>query len=186
MRLRGKWTKLFREKKPEGKTFSRCIRECVPTTDSLWSEEPSREMATRKGPGKGETATVDGFKKTEARRIGTRTEATKGGKVSGGRNNKPAKSASKGQKRIMMGSPMNVKNWKTAKTANSRNSNPFCRFFNEKKCKKGRDCRFAHVCNVLVAPDKVICEEKLQRILVAISAQPRQADMEISSIRAMN
>ena len=44
LRIREKWAKLYREHKVDGKTLSKCIRECTTTADALWGDDLSKEM----------------------------------------------------------------------------------------------------------------------------------------------
>ena len=157
LRLREKWTKLYRENKPEGRTFSKCIKECIPTADSLWSADLSKEMGPGKGNGKGgdndspSPRTPPRRDKKGGERSATRepTRAPKGG----------GKDGKTGTKTIVPGTPAKVKNGKMAKTANKRDTKSFCRYYQDGKCDKADACRFVHVCNVMVAHNKV-CEGK--------------------------
>ena len=78
MRLREKWAKLFRKNKPEGETFSRCIRDRIPTADVLWSAN-SRDMPARREARARETA-VEMLKRSTARRVDARTVNPKRGR----------------------------------------------------------------------------------------------------------
>ena len=163
LRLREKWTKLFRENKPEGKTFTRCIRDCEAMADAMWSADISKDMVSKGNPKGGkkdrERGLAANFKRDAARKVrkDTRNKGNTRSTSRGSTQRDQRGSKGAGKKRITMGPPIKVANGKSAKTANKRDSKEFCRFFAEKKCSKGKDCRFKHECPVLLANDKV-CE----------------------------
>ena len=56
LEIRKRWCKLYRENKPEGRTFNTCVKETKSMGDALWTADLSREMSigSPKGEGKGE------------------------------------------------------------------------------------------------------------------------------------
>ena len=171
LKLRQKWTKLFRENKPEGKTFSKCIRDCTAMADTMWSQDLSKEMGG-KGTSKGEGEQAVGrFAKATARQRPERSDRRspkRGGRSSNGGGDRGNRSSNGGGgrgsggsagKQISLGSPMKVKNGEMAKTARSRGDKKFCSYFSKGTCKNGDACKFAHVCSVMVADNRV-CEAK--------------------------
>ena len=161
LRLRERWTKLYRENKPEGRTFSKCIRECIPTADSLWSADLSKEMSSSKGDGKGRERPDPRYRTPERRRDPKAKKTPDRTRDRSRHKEKTGKGGSKDKdsKKIKPGTPIKVKNGKMAKSANKRDTKSFCRFFQIGKCDKGDACRFVHTCNVMVGQTKV-CEGK--------------------------
>ena len=164
-RMREKWTRLYRENKPEGKTFSRCIRDCIPTADSLWNADLSKEMRggggghnrdipsrPKKGAGKGgDRAKPRAPPRTPDRRPDKRDNDRRPDK---GRDTKKGSGSG-----TTPGKSIKIKNGKMAKTASKRGTKNFCKFYSDKTCREGDSCKFAHVCSVMETADKV-CEGK--------------------------
>jgi hypothetical protein len=155
LEIRKRWCKLFRENKPENRTFNTCIKETRSTADALWTADLSREMTTAnpKGGGKGTLkvarSALAGAQKGSRKGSGKTTH--KGG------SNKSNQSKGGGKGSLVIGSNIKVKN-KMAKSARSRGSKNFCIFYNAKgNCNKGDQCAMAHQCNLLTADNRV-CE----------------------------
>ena len=69
LKIRERWCKLYRENKPEGKTFTRCIKDTQSMADSMWTADLTREMEWRplKGGGKGNARTRAPIQRRETR-----------------------------------------------------------------------------------------------------------------------
>ena len=157
MRIREKWCRLYMKNLPEGKTFSKCIRETLSTAESLWSADLSKEMPSGKGNGGSDGKKDQGgkFQKGERNRKKTASKgAPKGANSKGGKRGSKGGN-SKGAGSVSFGKPIKVKNGAMAKTARSKGDKSFCMFWNEGKCTKGSSCTFLHSCNVLTAQNQV-------------------------------
>ena len=159
LEIRKRWCTLFRENKPEGRTFNTCVKETKSMADALWTADLSREMAVvnPKGGGKGTLKTGRGAL-ANAQKVARKGTTGKGDRPSKpGNGGKPSPSKGSGKGSLVMGSNIKVKN-KMGKSARSRGSKSFCIFDNARgNCNKGDQCNMAHQCNLLIADNRV-CE----------------------------
>ena len=152
MHLREKWCKLYRENKPEGKTFSKCIKDCAATADTLWSMDLSKEMRPPSPGGPSQSLGSQLIRKAAAK-VKAKAKAKATARVENkGKGNEPPKSRA-----ITLGKPITIKGNKV-KTASRRGDNAFCNFYSNNKCKNSsKDCKYVHKCSVLTSYDRV-CE----------------------------
>ena len=155
--IRERWCKRYRTN--ENSTFTRCIRDTIPTADNLWSADLSREMGEKEQPkGKGKEGKTVAKLQADIARL---QRGTKTPNVKQDRGNKKGDGQKKGQGKgsIVNGRKVTVKG-KMVKTAQSRGNVTYCQYFNKDTgtCNKGADCKHAHKCWVMTSGTRV-CEE---------------------------
>jgi hypothetical protein len=160
LKIRERWCKLYRENRPEGKTFSKCIRDAQPMADQMWTADLTREMEWQaaKGTRKGGESTRTRIPPTRAPNRDSRLRDTRSLKGGGkGKSEKGGARGGKGESAIKLGQPLKIKG-KNAKAAKSRGPKIFCGFFARGSCRDGRNCRDYHECPVILKSGRV-CEK---------------------------